>query len=123
MPPRKTVTSEKGEQELLPPASAGDLLAQLAEDARVKFQLDWRPVKAGTFTIAGAGVRDVADGYLYDEESVRCGWINYQTGEGAVDAVVLRRRREWKMRWEYDAAEAVRLAGEAIGPLRVEKFP
>lgn len=96
------VTSITTSQDLLPPDDAIGLLARLDGDAKIGFQLIWNPVRRGTFAIASAGVRDCSDGVLYDNRGLRCGWIDYTSGRGAVDVVALRHRKDWVIRYSYD---------------------
>lgn len=102
MTTRETVTKSRCQQDIVVPDDVVTHLASLGYDAKVEVRLDWRPVRPGSFSIPGVGVRDYADGWLYDTWGERCGSLDYKTGKLLVSVGTLRRRRDWLAIYDYD---------------------
>ena len=101
MSARKPFSTNRVIQDIQAPNDAITQLASLGETAKFKIQLEYKPVAPGTFSISGIGVRGYADGRIFDETGEYCGSIDYNKGEVLISVGTLRKKRDWKMRYDY----------------------
>lgn len=86
-------------------------LAQLPADSKVKIKLGQGPVKAGSFAVVGVGtggLRDYADGKLYDGDGLLLGSIDYHEPSVMVSVTALRDGSSWEA--TYSVARKAKVA-------------
>jgi hypothetical protein len=99
-------TSEKLEGVILL-GNIVDALAALDGGAGFPFQLDWHPIRPGSFSIPEAGIYDDRRGALVGVDGP-IGRIDYRTGSGAIQmTAALAVREKWSATFEYDPDAAI----------------
>lgn len=86
-------------------------LAQLPADSKVKIKLSQGPVKAGSFAVIGVGsggLRDYADGRLYDADGLLLGSIDYNEPAVMIGVAALREGSAWEA--TYSVARKAKVA-------------